>query len=285
MKTKAGRAGFFSFNLGVVRRSAIWAASIYGGMLATLSFCENYLVFVPSKFPAGIWTLPSGADEVTFKSSDGVGLHGWYFPQPNANAVCLFHHGNGGNLTSRRDLAEQFRTALNCSILLYDYRGYGKSEGAPSEAGVLKDARAARAWLASKEGVAEQSIVMIGESLGGGVAVDLAAKDGARGLILLNTFTSLPDVAAKKFYFVPARWIMRTRFDSRSKIGNYRGPLLQYHWNRDNVVPFTLGQMLFKAANEPKLFVTGSGMDHTMPPSDDFYTAAREWVSKLPPSR
>src|SRR5690606_21254788 len=103
----------------------------------------------------------------------------------------------------------------------------GRSEGVPSEQGILADARAARQWLAQRAGVREQDIVLMGESLGGGVMVDLAASDGARALILENTFTSLPDVAAFHYPWLPVRTLMRTRFDSLSKIGNYHGPLLQ----------------------------------------------------------
>ena len=115
---------------------------------------------------------------------------------------CLFLHGNAGNITHRDDRLLTLRR-LGFSVLMLDYRGYGRSEGSPSEKGVLLDARAARAWLAQRAGVAEQEIVLWGESLGGGVAVDLAAKDGARGLILESTFTSLPDMAAHHYRWLP----------------------------------------------------------------------------------
>src|SRR5208283_3409033 len=114
------------------------------------------------------------------------------------------------------------------SVLVFDYRGYGKSEGKPDEPGVLADARAARTWLAQKSGVAENRVVLMGESLGGAVAVDLAA-DGARALILENTFSSMADVAAFHYPWAPVRLLMRTQFNSAAKIRSYRGPVFQSH--------------------------------------------------------
>ena len=138
----------------------------------------------------------------------------------------LFCHGNGGNITHRVDALKMLHRRAGVSVLIFDYRGYGRSEGKPSEAGVLADARAARAWLAAREKIAEADVVLMGESLGGAVAVDLAARDGARALVLESTFSSLPDVAAYHYPWLPVRWVMRTRFDSAGKIGDYHGPLL-----------------------------------------------------------
>jgi fermentation-respiration switch protein FrsA (DUF1100 family) len=143
-----------------------------------------------------------------------------------------------------------YRDRLNASVLVFDYRGYGKSEGTPSEAGLLADARAARRWLAARTGVAERDIVVVGKSLGGGVAVDLAAKDGARALILESTFPSLPEVAAHHVPWLPTHWLMNTRLNSVAQIGNYHGPLLQSHGDADRTIPYEMGRKLFDAANE-----------------------------------
>jgi fermentation-respiration switch protein FrsA (DUF1100 family) len=164
--------------------------------------------------------------------------------------------------------------------LLFDYRGYGRSSGKPSEAGILDDARAARLWLANRAGMPEGQIVLVGHSLGGGVAVDLAAKDGARGLILESTFTSLPDAAESH---VPVRELMSMQFDSLAKIPSYRGPLLQMHGDADRVVPFALGRKLFAAANEPKKFVAIAGGDHSDPPPLEYEQALDRFLDSLPP--
>jgi hypothetical protein len=176
--------------------------------------------------------------------------------------VILFNHGNGRNITTRRHVIELYRDRMNATVLVYDYRGYGRSDGRPTEAGVLVDARAARRWLATRAGVREGDVVIAGHSLGGGVAVDLAAADGARGLILEGTFTNLPDVAAGHVPLLPVRAVMQARLNSVGKIPAYRGPLLQVHGDADTIVPYALGRRLFAAANEPKQFVTVPGGGH-----------------------
>jgi hypothetical protein len=184
---------------------------------------------------------------------------------PEPKAVVLFAHGNAGNITNRREVMRTLHS-LGASVLVFDYRGYGRSAGSPSEVGVLADARAARGWLAQRTGVAENQIVLAGESLGGGVQVDLAAADGARGLILLNTFDSLPDVAATIYpWWIPVRRLMRTRLDSAAKIGNYAGPLLQSHGDRDSIVPLSCAKRLFAVANDPKELIIVVGGDHNDP--------------------
>ena len=167
------------------------------------------------------------------------------------------------------------------SVLIFDYRGYGRSEGKPSEEGVLADARAARAWLAAREKIPEALVVLMGESLGGAVAVDLAARDGARALVLESSFSSLPDVAAYHYPFLPVSWAMRTRFDSLSKIGNYHGPLLQAHGEADTIVPIQFGRRLFEAANQPKQFLLVPGHDHNDRMPVEFYDAVGAFLEGL----
>ena len=184
-------------------------------------------------------------------------------------------------MANRANVIRYLQRELRVSVLAFDYRGYGRSEGRPHEKGVLADARAARDWLASRAGVAADEIVLMGESIGGAVAVDLAAADGARGLVLENTFTSLPDVAAYHFPWLPVRTFMRSRLDSESKIGGYRGPLLQCHGDADTVVPFALGLRLHEAAKAPKEFVVISGGDHNDPRSPQWLTALDEFFDRL----
>ncbi len=194
----------------------------------------------------------------------------------------LVAHGNGGNVTHRVDLMQDLRN-LGASVLVFDYRGYGRSAGSPSEAGVLADARAARRWLAQRAGIPEKQIVLCGESLGGGVAVDLAAADGARGLILLNTFDSIHGVAAFHYPWIPVKLLMRTRLDSVSKIAKYHGPLLQIHGTADAIVPFALAQRLFAAAGEPKELVVIEHGDHNDPLAPAALRAIDRFLAELPP--
>jgi fermentation-respiration switch protein FrsA (DUF1100 family) len=245
---------------------------------------ENSIVFQPQTYPAGDWTPDPRVVDVWIESADGVRLHGW-FAEPAQNpprAVVLFTHGNGGNVTSRRHVVELFRDRMNATILVFDYRGYGRSSGVPTEAGVLEDARAARRWLAARTGIREDDVVLVGHSLGGGVAVDLAASDGARGLVLESTFTNLPDVAASHVPFLPVRAVMQARLDSVAKITAYRGPLLQVHNDPDKIVPYHLGRKLYAAANEPKQFITTTGGDHNSYYTADYLTALDHFLGSLP---
>ena len=163
---------------------------VYLLILAVMMFQEESLLFFPAKYPDGIWH-PAGLDfdDAWITAADGVRIHGWYIPCENPRAVALFAHGNGGNLSHREDYYRALHQ-LGVAVLAFDYRGYGRSEGSPTEAGILADGRAARTWLAERAGIPESQIVLMGESLGGAVAVHLASEAPARALILENTFSS-----------------------------------------------------------------------------------------------
>jgi fermentation-respiration switch protein FrsA (DUF1100 family) len=242
-------------------------------------FFENSLLFFPSRYPQGDWELPSGVRDAWFTAADGTKLHGWYLEGEPGRPVVLFCHGNAGNIAVRRHLMTLF-AEMKVSALLFDYRGYGRSEGSPNGPGILADARAARAWLAKRVNVPEDQVVLWGESIGGAVAIDLASE-GARGLIVENTFHSLPEVAKHHFPWLPVKLCMRNRFESGIKIGNYRGPLLQFHGDVDEVVPYSQGQKLFDRANQPKTFVTVPGAKHNDPRTAATLTAIELFLDEL----
>lgn len=258
---------------------------IYLVALVAMMVFEESLLFFPAPYPQGEWQ-PVGleVEDARFSADDGTRLHGWFVPHENPRAVVLFAPGNAGNLTYRTDRLRRFHRTLNVAAMVFDYRGYGRSEGRPHERGLLSDARAARRWLAERTGVAEADIVLVGESLGGGVMVDLASRDGARALVLESTFTSLPDVAAHHYPIFPVRWLMRTRLPSIDKIAAFRGPLLQCHGEADTIVPCGLGQQLFAAANEPKRFVALPGHDHNDPLPAMWHATMDEFLDALPAS-
>jgi fermentation-respiration switch protein FrsA (DUF1100 family) len=259
---------------------------VYLLVVLAAMFFENSLIFIPSRYPEGDWR-PAGLnfEDAWFQAADGTRLHGWYVPCPNARAAVLFCHGNAGNITHRAGILEMLRREVGASVLIFDYRGYGRSEGKPDEAGVLADARGARNWLANREKIAPRDVVLMGESIGGAVAVDLAARDGARALVLENTFDALPEVAAYHFPWLPVRWAMRTRLDSAAKIGRYNGPLLQSHGDADTIVPLKFGRRLFAAANEPKQFLLVPGHDHNDPMPVDYYNALRTFLETFKATR
>ena len=228
---------------------------------------EKSIVFAPNRYPDGDWR-PAGLafEDAWFTAKDGTRLHGWYAPHEQPRAVVLYCHGNGGNVALWADVLRILHDRLGVTAMGFDYRGYGRSEGTPSEAGVLADARAARTWLAQRAGVAENQIVLMGRSLGGAVAVDLAT-DGARGLVLESTFTSMPDVGQAMLPYLPVRLVMRTQFNSLAKIGKYHGPLLQSHGTGDRLIPYAMGRQLFAAANEPKQFMRSPAAITTIRPA------------------
>jgi fermentation-respiration switch protein FrsA (DUF1100 family) len=247
---------------------------------------EQKQVFHAARYPAGNWS-PAGFkfEDAWFHAEDGTSLNGWYYPHDDAVGVVLLAHGNGGNITGYADAVRVLHDKHRLSVMVFDYRGYGKSDGEPDEQGILDDARAARQWLAKRANVAEHDIVLMGHSLGGGVMVDLASTDGARGLILVNTFTSLPDVASHHLPLVPARFIMHNRLESISKIENYHGPLLQAHCETDRMIPLTQGKRLFDKANEPKRFVAthGNGHDDLLP--EEFQHSLDGFLASLPATK
>lgn len=255
---------------------------VYLVLLVLLMVFENSLIYFPMKFPEGYWT-PHGiaVEDAWCIAADGTKIHGWYVPHAQPRAVVLFCHGNAGNITHRDDVIRELHDRVGATVLVFDYRGFGKSEGKPDEPGVLADARAARTWLAQKAGVAENRIVLMGESLGGAVAVDLAT-DGARALILENTFNSMPDVAAYHYPWAPVRLLMRTHFNSAEKIRSYHGPLYQSHGDRDSIVPLQFARRLFDAANEPKHFLLITGADHNDPRMPAYYDKLRAFLDTVP---
>jgi len=269
--------------LGVVALST--AAGTYGAFIGLLLYLENYLLYPAPRYPAGDWSAPYlPHEEVEFASADGTRLHGWLVEHPEPQAVVLYCHGNGESLGSLGPLLLEMRDRQRVSIFAFDYRGYGKSEGAPGEKGILADGHAAEMWLAKRMNCKPPDIVLMGRSLGGCVAVDLAANNGARGLILQNTPTSMPDAAARIYWFAPVQWLMNNRYDSLSKIGRYQGPVLLSHGTADSLVPYELGCKLFEAVPcAKKRLFTIQGGDHNDLEPAEYDEALHQFFDELPP--
>jgi fermentation-respiration switch protein FrsA (DUF1100 family) len=233
---------------------------------------EEKFIYFPTKYPDGLWDVSQietdegkpipEVEDCWFRAEDGVRLHGWYCsPSPkDAGRVAsqsggmnvLFFHGNAGNITHRIDLVVGLME-IPVDVLIVDYRGYGKSEGRPSEQGLYMDGRAAWDFLVAERGVNPERIVLFGKSLGGAVAIDLATHIEPAGLIVQSSFTSIPDMAKQMIPFLPGV-LIRTRMDSISKIPGIRCPKLFIHSPADEIVPYRFGRRLFDAASEPKQF-------------------------------
>lgn len=243
-----------------------------------LRWFEYRQVFQPYRaFAAEGDELGAAWQEVWLKTSDGVRLNAWHFRASNAplaeQEVFLICHGNGGNISHRLGLYGVLLD-LGRDVLAFDYRGYGRSDGKPSEKGTYLDAQAAFGWL-RQQGYRAEQILLLGESLGGGVATELATRETSGGLILQSTFTSIPDLAAGLYPWLPARTLATIRYDNLAKLPGIRVPLLVLHSRADTLIPFAHGQRLFQAANAPKLLREVHG-DHndTLDADREAYSAA-----------
>jgi fermentation-respiration switch protein FrsA (DUF1100 family) len=192
------------------------------------------------------------------RAADGVELHAWWIPAPQQRGAVIVSHGNAGSIGQRLHLAQAFH-AMGLGVLLYDYRGYGRSAGRPSEDGLYLDAEAAWDLVVNRIGVPPEALVLYGESLGGAVTVELAARRPAAALIVESTFRSLPDIGAEAYPFLPVRLLSRHRFDSVSKVGALEPPLLVVHSPEDEIVPFAHAQALVAAAGEGARMLRTSG--------------------------
>ena len=242
---------------------------------------DEMILFQPDR--QGDWK-PSQLNytDVEFESADGTALHAWYCAADAPRAVVLYCHGNGGNISWMADYFEFLRTTHRMSILAFDYRGYGKSKGTPTVEGVLADGRAARAKLAELAGIPSAEVVVWGRSMGGAVAVQLASEEAPRGLILECTFDSFKTVAK---HHAP-RWaflVPEDRLASVKRIPAVQCPLFQVHGTADRVVPFTCGQTLYEAANEPKFFYTLRGSDHNTPSPGKLYDQIDKFLDQKCP--
>ncbi len=215
------------------------------------------------------------AEEVFLATEDRVRIHAFYLAAPGATRAILFLHGNAGNASHRLPNAALL-AELGAHVLLLDYRGYGRSEGRPDEPGVYADARAGLRHLVRERGLPERRIVLFGRSIGGSVAVDLAQDRPLAGVILESSWSSLADVAAASFGPL-GRIVCSGRFDSMRKVGRLRAPLLFFHGDRDEIVPWTLGRRLFDAAPEPKAFETLAGAGH----NDTLEIGGRPYLERI----
>jgi len=241
--------------------SGLISAMISMGLLSGLLYLmQPAMVFYPYRdlveTPAA-WGLEY--EDIYIDTRDGVRLHGWYIPREEAEEVVLFLHGNGGNISHRGASIDIFnRIGLN--VLIIDYRGYGKSEGSPSEEGLYEDARSAWRYLIER-GFKREQIILFGRSIGAAVATKLAVETGPEKLILESSFSSARDMADRVLPLISRVVMMRYPFNSMERIKDINARLLMLHSPDDEIIPYRLGEKLYRAANEPKQFVKLKG-DH-----------------------
>jgi fermentation-respiration switch protein FrsA (DUF1100 family) len=221
-------------------------------------------------------------ENVVFETEDGLRLNGWYIPAENTQFTVLFCHGNGGNIMHRLDSINIFYNfGLNCFI--FDYRGYGSSEGKTSEEGTYLDAMAAYKWLTDEKKISPNDIVIFGRSLGGSIAAQLAIRVEARALTIESAFTSYVDIGRRFYPYMPVRWFARFRYKTIDYIKDVRCPVMIIHSRNDEIMPFEFGRELYEVANEPKEFVEifGSHNDGFLVSAEIYKKAWIKWLKFL----
>ena len=254
------------------------AAVAYALIMLFVFLYQPRLVYFP-QVERELTATPRAAgldyEDVTLTTADNVKLHGWWVPARNARGTILLMHGNAGNISHRLGYLTMFNR-LGYSVLLFDYRGYGKSGGHPDEEGTYRDAEAAWLHLTANRNVAAREIVMVAESLGGGVATWLALKYPPRALVLASTFRSVPDLGAQIYPWLPVRLLARITYDNLARIARVDAPVLIAHSRDDDVIPFAHGEALFAAAREPKQMLVLAGGHN-----DGFLFTRDAWIAAV----
>jgi fermentation-respiration switch protein FrsA (DUF1100 family) len=275
------------------------------GLLGLSVMFEDHFIYYPSKYPEGRWSIakPGSENYKTFidvedkfiTTSDGTRIHGWLcspggdLSQATTLAsacrnelspghdlpVILFLHGNAGNITDRYELVQEL-VKIPARVFIIDYRGYGKSEGTPTEAGIYNDGQAAWDFLTGEASINPGRIILYGESLGGAVAVELAARVNPGGLIVQSSFTSMPDMVSRIAPGFP-RFLFHTRMNSLAKVKSAGCPKLFVHGTKDDLVPIEMGKRLYAASADPKEFYEISGAGH----NDVFETGGPAYLDTL----
>lgn len=250
----------------ILLNTVVGLAALLALFMVVLSGCENTIIYHPIKYPNGLWDtseMPLPVKDVWFTAEDGVKLHGWYVPSEGAVGTLLFFHGNAGNITHRLENIF-FLHHLKLNVFIFDYRGFGRSEGEPDEDDIYLDSQAAYDTVLTQPGVSLSSLFIFGRSLGGPFAAYTASKNPAAGLILESTFTNAVDWADRKMSIIPG-WYISAKLNTQGYVANLNTPKLFIHGTMDNIIPYTLGRELYKAAAQPKEFysIVGAGHNNT----------------------
>ncbi|WP_355659637.1 alpha/beta hydrolase [Halomonas salifodinae] len=261
-------------------RFAVLLLVAYGLVVALAWAFQERLLYLPHLGRDPIATPADRGlsfDAVTLTTEDGLALDAWWLPAEAPRGTLLFFHGNAGNISHRLASLVQFHR-LGLSVLILDYRGYGQSEGRPSETGTARDARAAWQWLMARD-EAPGEVVLFGRSLGAAVATELGAALSAAGtppgaVILESPFRSVPALGQRLYPFLPVRWLARLEYEVEGRVAEIAAPLLVIHSRDDEIIPFAEGQAVHAAAGEPKaLLVIGGGHNTGFLDSEPEYSA------------
>ncbi len=275
---ESGRANVGPHALGLPSRLNLFMFLILANFAAACGI-ENRIIFQPNTFLERTpHELGLEFEDLYFTAPDGVRLNGWFIPFPASTSTLVWFHGNAGNMGDRLENIKLLHDYVNVNIFIFDYRGYGRSEGRPSEEGVYLDGEAALDLVKNKTSNAgARKTILFGRSLGAAVATEIATRFESNGLILESPFISVAEMARVVFPFLPIRPLLRTRFDTREKIEKIKVPLLVLQGDRDDVVPYEHGKRVFEAAPEPKKFFTIPGAAH----NDTYIVGGKRYFQQL----
>ena len=258
----------------------------YAVLAAALFFYQPNLLYFPDMPTRQVQATPGDIgldfDSVTLTTSDNEQLDAWFVPAELARGTLLFCHGNAGNNSHRLDSIRLFHE-LGLSVLIFDYRGYGQSTGKPTEKGTYRDADAAWQYLVEQRNISPEHIILFGRSLGASIAAELTTRQAAAGVILESAFTSVPDVAAKFYPWLPVRWMSRYQYNTLEQLAAIHSPVLIVHSRDDEIIPYSNGEHLFEAASEPKQFLElrGGHNDGFMVSGDSYLRGLEVFLNEV----
>jgi len=252
-------------------------------LLSAVFFFQRNLLYHPSVdnyLKDQIVKEPAEIEKVKITTSDKIDLVGWFYNQNLKKfKTILFFHGNAGVLENRTYKLNHFKN-LNVNFLIIAWRGFSGNEGKPNETGLYEDAKSAIKWLHTK-GIKEENIILYGESLGTGVAIEIAQNKNYAGIILESPFTSMINLGKKYYPFFPIKLLLKDKFESDKKIKEVSIPVLILHGKKDKIVPFAMGKQIYELANEPKFFYSQEYGDHMVEYDEKLLSSLKKFIQSL----
>jgi len=261
--------------MSTVWKFLILAACLYAGITALVYFRQSSLIYYPNIAGRSPQQIGLAFEDVELLTEDKVRLHGWFIPSDNARGTLLFFHGNAGNISHRLDSIAIFNR-MNLDVFIFDYRGYGQSQGRVSETGTYLDAEAAWFYLVETRAIDADEIIVFGRSLGASIAAWLASRHRPAALILESSFSSVPSMAQRLYPFLPVKWLSNFSYDTRQYVSRIECPLLVAHSKHDEIIPYAEGRLVFDAAPADKQFLDMRGGHN-----DGFITTGKAYSDRL----
>jgi len=261
--------------LAIIMLYAIFSAFVY--------FKQSSLIYYPNLAGRNITATPENIglkfDDVEFFTEDRIKLHGWFIPHDQARGTLLFFHGNAGNISHRLDSIEIFHQ-LNLNVFIFDYRGYGQSDGKTTEHGTYRDAEAAWQYLTESRQIKPREIIIFGRSLGASIAAWLASQHQPASLIVESGFSSIPAMAKRLYPYLPVGWLAHFKYDTREYVSRTSCPVLIAHSTDDEIIPFDEGREIYRTANEPRRFyeMRGGHNDGFLISGSDYRDELRSFI-------